>query len=145
MSGQRPQPLQSALVKALTVRGVDSHGGIDKGELLRQGHRRPGALQVTAGVQDQFHAPVRHGGEHLHPVAVEGPGVIVGMGIENGHGNTSLLLWYGYSNTVLENKKGQTVNFPRARQKEKGHPLGCPFNQHDQPIWFSFRVMALLR
>ena len=142
---QLPNGVKVPVGAAGAVLRVDTHGGVHVGIPLRQRHGGTAALYIAARVHHQSHPGGGEGGKHRVPVGVEAAGVIVGMGIENGHGNTSLLLWYGYSNTVLENKKGQIVNFPRARQKEKGHPLGCPFNQHDQPIWFSFRVMALLR
>ena len=61
---------------------VDPHGGVDKGKLLRQLHRRPGAVQIAAGVENQLHPLLRHGGQELQPVGVEGPGVVVGVGVE---------------------------------------------------------------
>ena len=85
MAGQGTQAGHGVLGKALAVGGVDPHGGVDKGEALRQLYRRPGAVQVAAWVQDQLHPLARHGGEDLQAVGVEGSGVIVGVGVKQAH------------------------------------------------------------
>ena len=69
---QSPQPVHRVLGKPFAVGGVDPHGGVDKGEALRQLHRGFGAVQVAAGVEDQLHSLAGHGGEDLQPVGVEG-------------------------------------------------------------------------
>ena len=90
MGGQGTEGVRRILREALTVRGVDPHGGVDKGKLLRQLHRRPGAVQIAAGVENQLHPLPGHGGEHLQPVGVKAPGVVMGVGIKQTHGRPSL-------------------------------------------------------
>jgi len=82
VGGQGPQLLQPAVLPRPAVRGVNPHSGVDKGKLFRQGDGGPGALQVAARIQDQLHPLLRHGGQRLQPVAVESPGIVVGMGIK---------------------------------------------------------------
>ena len=82
MGGQGAELAGPALLPGTAVRGVNPHGGVDKGKPLRQLHRRFGALQVTARVQNQLHTLLGHGGENLQPVGVEGPGVVVGVGVK---------------------------------------------------------------
>ena len=82
VGGQSAQLLQPAILPRPAVGGMDPHGGVDKGKLFRQGNGGPGALQVAARIQDQFHSLLRHGGQRLQTVAVERPGIIVGMGIK---------------------------------------------------------------
>ena len=83
--GQGPQLLQPAVLPVPAVGGVDPHGGVDEGEALRQLHGGAGGLQVTARIDNQFHAPGRHGSQQFQPVAVERAGVVVGVGIEYVH------------------------------------------------------------
>ena len=68
---------------------MDACGGIDVGKSLRQIDRCPGGGHVAPRVHHQPHPGGGQGGEDLLPVGVEGAGVVVGVGIENGHENTS--------------------------------------------------------
>ena len=72
-----------------TVLRVEAHGGVDVGKFLRQSDGRPGGGHVAPRVHHKTHSGLRQSGEDRLPVGVEGAGVIVGVGIENGHENTS--------------------------------------------------------
>ena len=85
MDGQGAERIQPAVLPGAAVGGVDPDGGVDMGKPLRQLHRRFGALQLTAGVEDQLHPPPGHGGQHLQLVGAEGPGVVMGVGIKQSH------------------------------------------------------------
>ena len=80
--GQLPQLQQGPLPPFSAVGGVDPHRGVDMGKFLCQGHCGAGALQVAARVDDQLHPLLGHRGQKFLPVGVEGPGVVVGMGIK---------------------------------------------------------------
>ena len=69
-------------------KGDNTHGGVHVGIALSQRHRRGGGLHRTAGVDDQPHIALRHGGQHRVPVGVKGLVVVVGVGIEE-HQSTS--------------------------------------------------------
>ena len=89
MGAQGADGVEIIIGTAGAVLRVDAHGGVDVGKLLRQGHHRPGRRHVAARVHHKAHSSLRQGGEDRLPVGVEGAGIIVGVGIENGHENTS--------------------------------------------------------
>ena len=107
MAAQRPDGVKTGVRAPGAVLRVDAHGGVDMGVLLRQGHGPAGALHIAARVHHQTDAASRQGGEDLVPVGVEAAGVVMGMGIENGHENTSHCFLYRILSHSLKRKRSR--------------------------------------
>ena len=89
MAAQRPDGVKIRIGTPGAVLRVNAHSGVNVGILLRQGHSLAGALRVTARVHHQPHPGSGEGGQDLVPVGVEAVGIVMGMGIKNGHESTS--------------------------------------------------------
>lgn len=66
------------------------YGSVDKGKPVSQLHGGAGGLQVAAGIYNERHILLGHTGQQLQTVGVEGPGIIVGVGIKYTHNSSSI-------------------------------------------------------
>ena len=78
MGGKLPDGVKAAAEGCQLLR-VNAHGGIHKGQLLRQSQGGPAALLVAARVDDQVHPLGMQLPQQPDPVGVKGLVVVMGM------------------------------------------------------------------
>ena len=88
MGGHGPHLVELVQRGPLQVLRVEAHGGVKIAEFFRQGDGGPGGLQIAAGADHQSHPHGGEGRKQFVPVRVEGPVIVVGVGVEN-HGKAS--------------------------------------------------------
>jgi hypothetical protein len=64
---------------------MNAYGSIHMGVLLRKRHSHSGALHIAAGIYHQTNTFCCQGREDFMAVGIESPGIIMSMGIKNGH------------------------------------------------------------